>query len=126
MMRVFTRGVSEIPEWIEKLGGVIQPSEADPIKYVFPYVAPTTSYPDFIGSDGIGGRWAVKAEKDEGGGAALWRVLQRNVLSRGIKVLYHARANRLVKSGERIVGVTALTPDGEVSIKTNRAVVLTC
>jgi succinate dehydrogenase/fumarate reductase flavoprotein subunit len=126
MMRVFTRGVSEIPDWIEKLGGVIQPSQADPMKYFFPYIAPTTSYPNFIGSEGIGGRWAVKSEKDEGGGGALWRVLHKNVQSRGIKVVYKAKANRLIKNSDKIVGVNALTPDGELSIKTKRAVVLTC
>jgi succinate dehydrogenase/fumarate reductase flavoprotein subunit len=126
MMQVFTRGVSEIPKWIESLGGEIAETQADPIRYIFPYVAPTTSYPDFVDSDGIGGRFAVKSDRDEGGGAALWRVLHKNVQSRGIQVLYNARANRLVKERGRIVGVTALSPDGEVSVKVSRAVVLTC
>ena len=126
IMRTFTRGVSEIPKWIEKLGGVIQPSPADPIKYVFPYIASTTSYPNFPGSEGIGGRWSVKSENDEGGGAALWHVLHKNVQSRGIRVLYNARASRLVKEKGKIVGVTAMTPDGDVSVKVDRAVVLTC
>ena len=126
MMRIFTRGVSDIPQWIEKLGGVIRPSVPDPIKYVFPYVAPTTSYPNFPDSDGIGGRWAVKSEYDEGGGAALWRVLHANVESRRIKVFYNTRANCLIKEKGRVVGLTAQTADGDLSIKVSRAVILTC
>src|SRR5690242_12642243 len=34
VMRVFTRGISEIPKWIESLGAQIHETQADPIKYV--------------------------------------------------------------------------------------------
>jgi succinate dehydrogenase/fumarate reductase flavoprotein subunit len=124
VMEVFTHGVSEIPSWIEKLGGEIHQTAADPIKYIFPYIAPTTSYPDYEGADGIGGRWAVKPQGDEGGGAALWHVLAKNVEQRNIKVVYRAPASRLIKEEGRIVGVTALMHDGELTVRTNRAVVL--
>ena len=126
VMRTFVHGVSEIPKWIESLGGVVQPSLPEPIKYVFPYIAPTTSYPEIAGSEGIGGRWAVKAEGDEGGGAALWRVLEKNAQVRAIEVLYNTRAQRLVRNGDGIVGVKAIGPEGEVWVRINRAVVLSC
>lgn len=125
VMQVFTRGVSEIPDWIEKIGGVIQPALADPIKYVFPYIAPTTSYPEFVGSEGVGGRVAVKSEVDEGGGAALWRVLRKAVESRNIDVIHNARARRLIKQGDEIKGVIATTSTGELRFDANRGVVMT-
>jgi succinate dehydrogenase/fumarate reductase flavoprotein subunit len=124
VMRVFTHGISEIPEWIEKIGGTIQPTPADPIKYVFPYIAPTTSYPDFVGSEGIGGRFAAKSEEGEGGGAALWRVLHKAVQSRNIDVTYNAPAKRLVKDGVEITGVIASGPQGDIHVQANRGVVL--
>lgn len=124
VMRVFTHGISEIPGWIEKIGGQIQPTPADPIKYFFPYIAPTTSYPDFVGSEGIGGRFAAKSEGDEGGGAALWRVLQKAVQQRKIEVVYNARATRLIKNDDGIVGVTARRSDGDIRVGANRGVVL--
>jgi succinate dehydrogenase/fumarate reductase flavoprotein subunit len=124
VMRVFTHGISEIREWIEKLGGVIQPTPADPIKYVFPYIAPTTSYPNFVGSEGIGGRFAAKSKGDEGGGVALWRVLYEAVQRRNIDVIYNARARRLVRDGGQITGVIATRPDGDLLVEANRGVVL--
>jgi succinate dehydrogenase/fumarate reductase flavoprotein subunit len=124
VMRVFTRGISEIPQWIESLGGAVEPTPPDPLKYVFPYIAPTTSYPNFAGSEGIGGRFAVKAEADEGGGAALWRVLQRAVRSRNIEVIYNARVKRLIKTDKQITGVIVTLPDGDMLIEANRGVVL--
>jgi succinate dehydrogenase/fumarate reductase flavoprotein subunit len=124
VMEVFTHGISEIPGWIERLGGTIHETPPDPIKYVFPYIAPTTSYPNFPGAEGIGGRFAVRSEHDEGGGAALWRVLERNVRSRGIEVLFNARANKLIKAAGQIVGVRASTPDDELTVLANKGVVL--
>ena len=124
VMQVFAHGISEIPKWIESLGGQIHETQADPIKYIFPYIAPTTSYPNFAGSGAIGGRFAVKSERDEGGGAALWRVLEKNVRSRGIEVLYGTRANKLIKKDGEIVGVRAATTDSELTIHTKKGVVL--
>lgn len=125
VMQVFTRGISEIPKWIERIGGAIHETAADPIKYYFPYIAPTTSYPNFPGSEGIGGRFAVKSEHEEGGGAALWRVLERGVKSRGIKVVYNARAHKLIKKDGQVVGVRASTTDGELTVNVKKAVILT-
>jgi succinate dehydrogenase/fumarate reductase flavoprotein subunit len=124
VMEVFVRGISEIPAWIERLGGAIHETPPDPIKYFFPYIAPTTSYPNFPGAEGIGGRFAVKSQYDEGGGAALWRVLERSVRSRNIKVIFNARANKLIKIDGQIVGVQASTRDGDLIVHTKKAVVL--
>lgn len=125
VMDVFARGISEIPGWIESLGGQIHETLADPIKYYFPYIAPTTSYPDFVDSDGIGGRFAVRSGYDEGGGAALWRLLSANVEKRKIPVRYNTRATKLVRKGDRIAGVHARTANGDLLVSARRGVVLT-
>ena len=74
----------------------------------------------------IGGRFAVKTEGDEGGGAALWRVLAGAVRERSIKVLYNVRATSLIRRDGQIAGVRATTAHGEESFMARRAVALTC
>jgi succinate dehydrogenase/fumarate reductase flavoprotein subunit len=124
MMKTFASGAAQIPEWITYLGGEIHETPPDPIKYFFPYVAPTTSYPNFIDSDGIGGRFAVKSTHDEGGGAALWRLLAANIAKRNIPVLYNTPAYRLLRQGGRVTGAIAHTAQGELLANASRAVIL--
>jgi succinate dehydrogenase/fumarate reductase flavoprotein subunit len=126
VMKVFANGVLQIPDWIKHLDGEIHESAADPIKYFFPYIAPTTSYPNFVDSDGIGGRFAVKSDHNEGGGAALWRLLAANIEKRKIPVHYNTSALRLIKDRDRVSGVYAQTPKGDLTIRAKGGVILAC
>jgi len=88
-----------------------------------PAELPYIEFPEFAGSDCV--RVLMNGEGPLGG-ERLWRLIEKTVAARPIRVLYDTPALSLVKAGEDIVGVIAERAGQRVAIKANRAVVLTC
>jgi succinate dehydrogenase/fumarate reductase flavoprotein subunit len=130
MMRTFAAGLVELPGWLQSHGAVLaerRELEPERVPSIFPYPAPTTSFPNFPDSDGVGGRLKVKGEKGEGGGHALWAVLEAALQKRRIKVLYNTPGKKLIRdSAKGVTGVVASAAGEEVHAQANRAVILTC
>jgi succinate dehydrogenase/fumarate reductase flavoprotein subunit len=127
VLQTFTDGVLKLGEWVKAHGGELVESKRSDHRDTFPMVAQTTCFPNVKDADGVGGRVRVKPVNGEGGGASLWKVLEANIRSRKIQVLYNTPGQRLVRDpADRIVGVKATSPEGEVTIKVKRAVILTC
>jgi succinate dehydrogenase/fumarate reductase flavoprotein subunit len=127
MMQVFAHGLTEIPGWIESLGGETILRGKEPGSGIFPFHTQGSSYPSFPDAEGVGERLRVKPEGDEAGGLALWNVLSRYVESCRMPVLYSHRARKLITGASRqVVGLVASTAAGDVEIRARRAVVLTC
>lgn len=134
VMRAYARGVTEIPAWLRKHGGEAEAigrrgTEGRGHRFrpgAFPYTAPTTQFPDYVGADGLGGRLWVRGEGDVGG-PRLWELLERGVRARGVRVLYDTRAVRLTKNASgRVVGVVASDGEGDLEVRAKRAVILAC
>lgn len=95
-------------EFIRDLGGEVE------------ICPPGPTFPKLPGSDSMV-RYRVKGEKDELGGASLWRLLSENVLKRNIEICFQTAARKLVRSGDAIAGVE--TEQG-AKIHARRGVVL--
>ncbi|MBI2854096.1 MAG: FAD-binding protein [Chloroflexi bacterium] len=121
-LEVFVKGTIEIPAWIRKLGGELQPFEL--LAAAYPLQKGSTTFPHVAGGENIQ-RYCVKGSGSEGTPAErLWKLLSGNVNSRGIKVLFNSRAVELVKNGRgQISGV--LTESG-MTVKARKGVILTC
>lgn len=121
MNRAFVEETSRNPEWIKELGGELE--RAEPVR--FP-PAPHVVWPHLPGADGIGGRWAVKGNSTVGG-TNLWAFLSQNVEKRGIEVIVNTTAKQLIRNeNKEVIGLLADGPNGEIRIKSMRAVILTC
>jgi succinate dehydrogenase/fumarate reductase flavoprotein subunit len=129
VLRVFAEGVMRVPEWITEHGGsVTSVSRAHRINH-YPTFSDTTAYPTLPGAEGIGSRVKSKTIGQETGGEALWNLLQSNVKTRKIKILYNTRAEKLVRDPEKseITGVVASTAKNrQIKIDARKAVILTC
>jgi succinate dehydrogenase/fumarate reductase flavoprotein subunit len=131
MMKTFAQGLVDMPGWLAKNGGDTAPSTTlnkTQRKVLFPYPAPTTAFPGFSGSEGVGGRLRVRGEGGDGGGFSLWATLYAACEKRPIKVLYNTSGIRLIRDPKTgiLAGVLAGGPDGEVTVKANRGIILTC
>jgi len=119
-------GAMENVEWIRKMGGEITPFKMPPVK-IFPGLEEGPGWPHLPGS-----QYMVKyniqkegSEKDTSG-ARLWKLLNRNVESRKIRVMTNTAAKEIMKdeNGE-VVGVLAEAGGEGISIKAKKAVILT-
>ncbi|MDD5701928.1 MAG: FAD-dependent oxidoreductase [Dehalococcoidales bacterium] len=121
--KAFIEESAKNPEWVIGLGGELEHAEAGPQK--FP-PSPHVIWPHLPGADGVGGRWLIKG-KLKPGGSNLCAVLEQAVNKRGIKVLFHTPARKLITDeSKRVIGVVADSPQGEIRIKAERGVILTC
>jgi succinate dehydrogenase/fumarate reductase flavoprotein subunit len=121
MKHAFVEEGSKNAEWMRSLGAELE--RAEPGR--FPPAAHVV-WPHLEGADGIGGRWSVKGNSSVGG-INLWGVLEKNVQKRDIETLYNTSAKKLLKNDrEEVIGLIAEGPDGDVRIRSKRAVVLTC
>ena len=111
------------PAWLKSLGADLIRANASG----FP-PSPHVIWPHLPGASGIGGRWHVKPPTGGGiHGGSVWSLLCKSVETRKIEVLYSARAMHLVLDSDRsVVGIAAAVPEGEMSVKAKRAVVLAC
>jgi succinate dehydrogenase/fumarate reductase flavoprotein subunit len=122
MIRGFVQECMKNPDWMRGLGAELGRTAL----YGFPD-APHVIFPHLPGADGVGGRFHVKDETGGGFGGSIWAILCRNVEKRAIETLFNTPAKRLVLNENReVVGVVADGPDGEVTIKARRGVILTC
>ena len=122
MIKVFVAESMLNPEWLKGLGADLIRANGSG----FP-PSPHVIWPHLPGASGIGGRWHVKAETGGIHGGNVWGLLCKNVEKRKIDILYNSRAKRLINNDRKeITGVVAGSPQGEITIKANRAVILTC
>jgi succinate dehydrogenase/fumarate reductase flavoprotein subunit len=123
VIRTFVEESAVNGSWIQGLGGTVVPSPATLIAG-FPRMLPGSAFPHVRGADGIGPRLRVTGSTNFFG-LELWKFLASNVESRKIPVLFSTSAQRLTRdrSGQ-IGGVLATGPEGECSLRANRAVVL--
>ncbi len=109
------------PQWLREMGADLAVWK----RTGFP-PAPPIVWPHLPGADGLGGRWYVTGSAKLGG-INLWSVLSKNVERRNINILLNTSAKQLIMNGRKeITGVIADSPQGEIRIKSRRAVILTC
>lgn len=126
------RGLAELPEWIEQMGGHVRPDPAEelgnprPPGPPYPGATPGTGFPHVVGGDGVGLRYRWPKERNGGltRGAAAWQLLSKGVEGRPIDVLTGAEVTRLQRDGDRVTGIAAHQGGAELSITARRGVVL--
>lgn len=67
---------------------------------------------------------AREADDIRCGGPALVAALFKGLLDRGVQVRTETAARSLIRDGDRVAGVIAESPDGEVTIRASRGVIL--
>jgi succinate dehydrogenase/fumarate reductase flavoprotein subunit len=121
MRQFFVEEGARNADWMKELGAELERAEQGR----FP-PAPHVVWPHLIGADGIGGRWIVKGSSTVGG-TNLWAFLSQSVEKRGIEVLLNTAAKQLIISERKeVIGVLADSPNGEILVRSRRAVILTC
>jgi succinate dehydrogenase/fumarate reductase flavoprotein subunit len=128
VLQVLAEGIARIPAWITEHGGSLTTVKRSHRINHYPTFSDTTAYPSLPGASGIGSRVRIESMDQETGGEALWNLLKSNVESRKIRVIYNARAHRLLRdptTGE-IAGVIANTTNGQMKVDIRKAVILTC
>jgi len=98
-------------------------------KVLFP-PAPNVVWDFLPGAEGMGGRsqFAPKfGDPKKNGGYNLIATLMHGIEKRDIEILYQARGKKLITgAGKEVLGIIAETPDGEIAVKANKGVILTC
>jgi succinate dehydrogenase/fumarate reductase flavoprotein subunit len=134
-IQAHVEGLTALPAWIEKLGGVLSPDERG-VGTLFvegpPYCPREYSgsaFPAVAGADGLGGRYRWPLQNGLDRGEAAFAMLERNVAERGIEVTSECAARRLIRDGAtgRVTGVTGTLPGGtELQARATSGVILAC
>ena len=98
-------------------------------KVMFP-PAPNVVWDFLPGAEGMGGRSQFSpkfGDPKKNGGYNLIATLMHGVEKRGIDVLYETGGKKLITgNGKEVIGIVAEGPNGEISIKAERGVIMTC
>ena len=127
--QAYVTGLNDLPSWVAELGGEVV--GVDPPPGSFPAVLP--SWPHVPGSDGVR-YWVVGGQPGLRRGEALWQLLARNLVARGIDIRYGCAATSLTVSGEiltgsgggRVSGAVLASDDGSTAVTAPGGVVLAC
>lgn len=129
VLKVLADGMAVIPDYIRKLAKTSD-AEVKIVPALGNYPLPgyetlaycqVTSVPALEGRSSYG---AIEGIKD---GTRLFKVLEDNVLARGVQVMYRAVAKRLIREPDGAIGGVLADIDGKVSrIRARKAVILAC
>lgn len=112
MIRTFTHECMKNREWIEAF-------EVSTVIYG------GAAFPHLPGSDSIE-KLLIKGSKEEGENT-FWHLFRTEVEKRQIPVYHNAQAKDIITDTKgRVIGVVILKGEEEISVKINRAVILTC
>jgi succinate dehydrogenase/fumarate reductase flavoprotein subunit len=129
------RGLTALPTWIEKLGGVLSPDErgvgtmfVDGPPYC-PREYSGSAFPAVEGAGGLGGRYRWPMQNGHDRGEAAFAMLERAVVERGIEVISDCAARALIRESAtgRVTGMTcALADDDDLQVSATSGVILAC
>ena len=97
VLEAYARGLRDVPEFIEALGGTAAPVDFEAFGGMLP------SWPHFPGAGHVGYRQFVP-EPGERPGPGLWRVLEAAIRERDIPVVLNTPVVDLVLDGDRVTG----------------------
>jgi succinate dehydrogenase/fumarate reductase flavoprotein subunit len=134
VLRALAAGLKQIPDYLEKLcqvnGATVERRQADG-NYPFP----GTKTWGYVSVKSVPGLDAEKSYPyissyvpiHRAAGVRLFKVIEDNIKSRGVRVMLSTSAKRLIQSGDReILGLSAEREGQPINIKARRAVVLAC
>ena len=122
MVRVYAEYMVQNADWFRKLGG----SSVEVVRCLVPGHYRESEFPNLPGSKGVP-CYTLRVEGKRGRGVELFKILEDNVKSRGIEVLYNTPAKQLVTSPEReVVAVMSERQGRVIAIKARKAVILAC
>lgn len=130
LVETFIEGLLENPAWLESLGGELEDYDfkQDPS---LSYYIPNLTFPGLPSAQGL--ELVAKHLKqtetcpEPTGGSRIWKLLDRNVRSRGIKVMLSTPVKELVKNElSEIIGVVANHEGQAIFIKARKGVIMTC
>jgi succinate dehydrogenase/fumarate reductase flavoprotein subunit len=121
------RGAQTLPEWFAGLGGDLSVPDKLIISNTYPRTIKGPGFPKVPGGVGTFEKRCLRGDPDVPPSLRMWRLLSRNVSERGIKVYLNAPVQELIKgdNGE-IVGVLIEIDGRRASIRSRRAVIMTC
>lgn len=128
VLATLARGMTEIGAHVRAMGeicGAVVSERASPGNYPFPG-ADTFGFVYVDAIPGFDPAAFYPAVRGSPAGALLFRLIERNVAARPIRVRTGVRARRLLREGERITGVLTETAAGEERLVARRGVVLAC
>lgn len=113
-------------EWLREIGAEIVKLSDPALMTKFPPIL-ASPFPMLPGTETMGERLRVKGgSPGEMGGVSLWRVLERAVEARKIRVRYSTAADRLIQGPDRgVTGLEAHDAEGKIVVHARRGVVLT-
>ncbi|MBN2060868.1 MAG: FAD-binding protein [Deltaproteobacteria bacterium] len=102
----------------------------DDAKVLYP-PAPNVIWDFLPGASGMGGRsqFVPKfgGDPEKNGGYNLMKTLMHGVEKRNIEIMYDTAGKKLITGNNKeVLGIIAASPDGEVAIKANKGLILTC
>jgi succinate dehydrogenase/fumarate reductase flavoprotein subunit len=127
----FIQGLLENPAWLESLGGKLETYDYKSENPSLSYYIPNVTFPALPSAKGLK-LVAKRLQQTETcpqstGGDRLWKLLDRNARSRGIKIMVSTPVTQLVKNDQgEVIGVKAIQEGAEIFIKARKGVILTC
>jgi succinate dehydrogenase/fumarate reductase flavoprotein subunit len=126
------KGLVDLPDWIERCGGLIRTDESERIGMPrepgppYPVPTPGTAFPGVVGADGVGLRYRWPRNNGLARGKAAWAMLSDNVERRRIDVVTETAVKRLVHDAAtgRITGIVADQRGSEIRVGAKQGVVL--
>lgn len=126
LVRRFVKTTLSSHQWFEEK---CDAEFIDSEKVLFP-PAPNVVWDFLPGAEGMGGRSQFDpkhGDPKKNGGYNLIATLMNGVIKRDIAILYNTGAKKLVTGmGKEVLGVIAEGPEGEITIKAKRGVILAC
>lgn len=117
VLEAFARGLPDVPEFVDELGGSTEPVDLTAFGGMLP------SWPNFPGAGHVRYRqFAPVADVRPGPG--LWRVLEAGVRERGIPVALETPVTDLVIDGGRVAGATIEDAGERTTIAARGGVIL--
>lgn len=130
IMRALAEGMAAIPDYVRKLAKIRDAEVAvTPALGNYPFPGyESLAYCQVVRVPALDGASQYRAVGGVTDGTKLFKVLEDNVVARGIRVLYRSPARRLLRGSDGVVeGVTVTTPDGRTQqIRARKAVILSC
>ncbi|WP_414586591.1 FAD-binding protein [Scytonema sp. PCC 10023] len=131
LVDTFVQGLLENPAWLESLGGELEIYDGFKQDPSLSYYIPNLTFPGLPSAQGLE-VVALHLKQTETcpeptGGHRLWKLLDRHVKSRRIKVMVSTPTKELVKNSRgEIIGVIAETEGQEIFICAKKGVIMTC
>jgi succinate dehydrogenase/fumarate reductase flavoprotein subunit len=117
VLAAYARGLADVPDFIESLGGTAPPVDMEAFGGMLP------SWPHFPGAGHVRYRQFAPAP-GERPGPGLWRVLEDGVRDRGIPVALDTPVLDLVIEGDRVTGAIVDHGGERTNVTAHRGVIL--